>query len=125
MFYDGLIIIALLMFATAIVLPLNGGEAFASDNLLLQLYLGAVCLSFFVFFWRRGGQTLGMRAWKIKLVTSDYRSPSYAQLLIRAASAIPSILLLGLGVLWSLIDKDKLALHDRLSNTRLVHTPNQ
>ena len=120
MAYDTLITIALLMIATAAALPLNQGEAFDSGNLALQLYLVAVVGGFFLLFWRKGGQTLGMRAWKIKLVTGTDSAPSFGQLLIRAVVAVPAIALLGLGVFWSVFDRDKLAVHDRLSNTRLI-----
>ena len=120
MVYDTLIVIALLMFATALALPLNQGEAFGAGNLWLQLYLAAIALGFFLLFWRKGGQTLGMRAWKIKLVTDSDTAPGYVQLLVRAVSAAVGIALLGLGVLWSLVDRDRLAVHDRLSHTRLV-----
>ncbi len=128
MFYDALIVIALLMVATAIVLPLNQGEAFDSGNLWLQVYLLSLVLGFFLLFWRKGGQTLGMRAWKIKLVTSTNGPPGYAQLVVRAITGALGIALMGAGVLWSLVDRDKLAVHDRLSKTRLIfldpaHTP--
>ncbi|MFK8031147.1 MAG: RDD family protein [Gammaproteobacteria bacterium] len=120
MAYDTLIALALLMTATAIALPLNQGEAFGSGNLGFQLYLIAVVAGFFLLFWRKGGQTLGMRAWKIKLVTESETAPSFGQLVLRAITAVPSIALLGLGVFWSAFDRDKLAVHDRLSNTRLI-----
>lgn len=120
MLYDSLIVIALLMFATAIILPLNQGKAFDSGNVWLQVYLACVVLGFFLLFWRKGGQTLGMRAWKIKLITTTGKNPGYAQLVIRAVTGAVGIALMGLGVLWSLIDRDKLAVHDRLSNTRLI-----
>lgn len=108
------------MVATAIALPLNQGEAFDSGNPWLQAYLFSLALGFFLLFWRKGGQTLGMRAWKIKLVTSSNGSPGYAQLLVRAITGALGIALLGVGVLWSIVDRDKLAVHDRLSRTRLI-----
>jgi len=121
MLYDGLIVIALLMFATAIVLPFNQGDAFSAGNVLLQLYLALVILGFFVVFWRFGGQTLGMRAWKIKITNSRSNSPpSFAQLVVRAVVAVPALLLGGLGLWWMLIDGEKRALHDRASQTHLV-----
>lgn len=124
MMYDALIVIALLMFATAIVLPFNQGEAYDSGNVLLQLYLLAIVLGFFVLFWRLGGQTLGMRAWKIKLVSDSGTRPRYGQLLIRAVTGAIGTAFLGAGVFWSVIDRDKKAVHDRLSGTRLVlHAP--
>jgi uncharacterized RDD family membrane protein YckC len=124
-FYDTLIVIALLMVATALLLPLNQGEAFGAGNAWLQVYLFSLVLGFFLLFWRKGGQTLGMRAWKIKLVALNYGStgyaaPSYQQLIVRAITGALGIALMGAGLLWSLVDRDKLAVHDRLSKTRLI-----
>ena len=45
---------------------------------------------------------------------------TWRQSLIRYVGAWLSLLALGLGYLWILIDRDGLAWHDRLSNTRLV-----
>lgn len=124
MLYDGLIVLALMMLATAVALPLNNGEAFASGNIWLQLYLGAVVLSFFLLFWRLGGQTLGMRAWKIKLLDlTSGSAPSMLQLILRGLVALPCLLLGGIGLWWMLADPQRLAIHDRLSKTRLVLIP--
>ncbi len=120
MLYDTLIVIALLMCATALALPLNDGEAFAPDSIWLQLYLLAVVLGFFLLFWRKGGQTLGMRAWKIKLVSLSSDKLTYTQLVIRAITGVAGTALMGAGVFWSLVDRDRLAVHDRLSKSRLV-----
>ncbi len=123
MLYDTLIVLALLMLATAIALPLNKGDAFDAGNVLFKLYLTFVCIGFFLLFWRKGGQTLGMRAWKIQLVNDQHAVPSYSQLFIRLLAAVPSLALLGFGLFWSLFDQDKLALYDRVSGTRVVLKP--
>ncbi|MEM7083634.1 MAG: RDD family protein [Pseudomonadota bacterium] len=118
--YDSLIVAALLMIATALLLPLNDGEAFDAGNRWFQLYLVLVVGGFFLLFWRKGGQTLGMRAWKIKLVSHNGTPPGYAQLLVRGITAALGLLPFGLGWLWSLVDRERLAVHDRLSRSRIV-----
>ena len=76
LFYDVLLLAALLMFATWLVLPLTGGEAIAAESprwwmLGYRLLLGAVIVAYFGLFWTRGGQTLGMLAWKIRAVRAN------------------------------------------------------
>ncbi len=120
-FYDALLLLAVLFFATAIVLPLNGGQAFASDQIGFPLYLLGVSFLFYAWFWMHGGQTLGMRAWKIKLHTLDDNPISWRHAAIRFASACLSWSCLGLGFIWCLVDGEARCWHDRLSGTRLVY----
>ncbi|MGZ5049848.1 MAG: RDD family protein [Methylobacter sp.] len=110
-------LIAVLFVATALLLPLNGGSAFTSGQFYFPLYLLLVSFFFYAWFWTHGGQTLGLRAWKIKVLTQDMKPISWRQALIRFIAAILSWGALGLGFLWILIDKDRLSWHDRLSKT--------
>lgn len=73
--------------------------------------------------WRRGGQTLGMRPWRLHLRTVSGEPPRWAALWKRYALATLSLLCGGLGFWWALIDSERLTLHDRLSGTRLVRQP--
>ena len=85
-------------------------------NFINQLYLVAVGCFFFVYFWCRGGQTIGMRAWRLKVQSLDGTPITKSQALIRAITA-----LLGLGNLMLLIDiRNKRALQDYLSKTEIV-----
>ena len=73
-----------------------------------------VFAAYFLWSWLRGGQTLPMKAWKIRLVEV---TPAKALMrLILAALLVPS----GISVLWSFFDKEKQFLHDRLAGTRLI-----
>lgn len=124
MAYDALLLLAILMMLSYPYVWLTGS---AKPGLfvktLYQIYLLTICFIYYGGFWVRGGQTLGMRTWRIKLVQSDGGTITWAIALKRFAYAMLSLLCLGLGFLWVLHDRDKLAWHDRLSGTRLVRLP--
>ena len=116
--YDALLAISILFFATAVLLPFTGGEAISSDNLVYPVYLLLVVFAYFGGSWCRGGQTLGMRAWRLKVVNTDGRRVSMSQALIRFATAAG-----GLGLLGMLVDGDRKPWQDRLSDTTVVLLP--
>jgi len=124
MLYDGLLVTAVLMLATVpFVAERGGGTVEPDDNFLYQLSMLIVMYLFFIFFWTRGGQTLGMRAWRLRLETHDGGFPSIPVATLRFFVAIVSLIPFGLGFLWQLWDKDKLTWHDRIAGTRMLHYP--
>jgi len=70
--------------------------------------------------WRRGGQTLGMRPWKIAVAGASAARPSWTALWLRYGVGTLSLLCGGLGFWWAWIDRERLTWHDRASGTRLV-----
>jgi uncharacterized RDD family membrane protein YckC len=86
---------------------------------MLRLFLVAVFAGYFLWCWLRGGQTLAMKTWKIRLVAPGRdRVPSHTALLRFALAlfAVPTGIALG----WALFDRDRQFLHDRIAGTRLV-----
>ena len=73
--------------------------------------------------WARGGQTLGMRAWKIAVVDPEGRPAGTKALWRRFAWGGLSLLAFGAGFWWALLDRQRLGWHDRASATRLVRLP--
>ncbi len=125
MLYDGLLLAALWFAAAALLLAVSGGHLSDPDRpgwLLYALRISLVLVTFLFFagFWTHGGQTLGMRAWRLKLVSTSGGPVNWKQALWRFAAAIPSVGAFGLGLFWLLFDRERRALHDRLSGTRLV-----
>ena len=116
--YDVLLVFGVLVLVTALALALNGGEqvpaAWLRALYLLTLY------GFFAGFWLYGGQTLGMRAWRLRLVEESGRAPTLRAATVRFAAALLSWTACGLGHLWILIDGRNRAWHDRLSRTYVV-----
>ena len=117
--YDSLLLVAILFVATAAILPLNHGEAFASDNFYYLAYLVFVSFLFYGGFWTHGGQTLGLRAWKLKVLTFEQQPLNWKQALVRYIAAIFSWAIFGLGFLWILVDKNHRGWHDHLSKTTI------
>jgi uncharacterized RDD family membrane protein YckC len=119
MLYDLLLLLSLLLFATALALLVTRG-ALDYHQPLFRTYLFFVCFFFYAWFWTHGGQTLGMRAWRLRVQRLDGRPITLWQALLRFLAAIPSWALLGLGYLWILVDKNRMALHDRISESVIV-----
>ncbi len=124
--YDGCVVLALWFIGTALVMPVSHA-AVSPDHplaeLVYRLYLLAIGYGFFAFFWLRDGQTVGMLAWRLKLVSSKDGGPvNWKQALLRYLGALLSWLPLGLGFWWSLFDAEHKTWHDRLSGTELEMT---
>lgn len=69
--------------------------------------------------WRRGGQTIGMRPWKLQVVDADGGTPGWDRLWMRYVAGQASLLLAGAGFWWAWLDRARLTWHDRLSGTRM------
>ena len=128
MFYDALLLGAVLMIATALLLPLTGGEAITpTDHPWLEfayrLVIVGLVVLFFGTFWTRRGQTLGMASWRLRVEREDGSLLSWGDTVKRLAAALLSWLPLGLGYFWILFDREGRAWHDRLSRTRVVLLP--
>jgi uncharacterized RDD family membrane protein YckC len=96
---------------------------FSALQILLWLCCWVVTGFYAVLSWRRGGQTLGMRPWRLKVVATDSLTPTWRALWLRYAVGTLSLLLGGLGFWWAWVDRDKLTWHDRASGTRMVRLP--
>ncbi len=126
-FYD-LLPLAGIWFATAaLVLLLRLGQPVAPDSAAAFAELTAMLAAGFGYFglsWRRGGQTLGMRAWRLRLVGTDGDEViSWRRLLLRYLVAGVSLAAGGLGFAWSLFDHERRSWHDIASHTRLLREP--
>ncbi|MEJ2115922.1 MAG: RDD family protein [Gammaproteobacteria bacterium] len=120
--YDLFLLITVLFIASFLVVIPTGVTPEDRFFFLFQAYIFLVAFIFFAWFWIRGGQTLGMRTWKIKLITEDGSKLTWGKALIRFVIAMLSWLALGLGFLWCLWDKQHRTWHDIASKTRLIRT---
>ena len=130
--YDVLILAALWMLAVGLALVLvtildniglisletyqDQADFLQKHSIWVQLYLLLVSTWFYLYFWAKAGQTLGMRAWRILLIQPDGSPITLKQALLRLV-----VSLLGLGNFWLWIRWGKgLALQDQISNTIVV-----
>jgi uncharacterized RDD family membrane protein YckC len=129
--YDTLLVLPLVMVSVAVFLGIRSllvgapeqDTVVQLDPHLVQLVAALTVTAFYSAFWLKSGQTLGMQAWRIKLVSSDGAPLSLRQALLRCLGATGSALCLGLGYLWCLVDRRGRYWHDYLSGTELVLLP--
>ena len=119
--YELLLLIALWMLCTWGFVLLFGDTIHNQKRYFLQLILWLVTGAYFVFCWHQSGQTLATKTWKIRLVNQQNISLTTKQAMIRYVLASASMLALGLGFMWALVDKQGLFLHDRLCKTHFIH----
>ena len=74
---------------------------------------------FYSWCWRRSGQTLGMKTWRLQLTQLDGARPNWQQCVQRSLLAPPLFALLGIGYLWCLGQPGD-CLHDLWTKTRVV-----
>ena len=96
---------------------------FSALQWLLWLVCWIITGAYALLSWRRGGQTLGMRPWRLKVIGVDGGAPDWRALSIRYAVGSVSLVLGGLGFWWAWFDRERLTWHDRASETRMVRLP--
>jgi uncharacterized RDD family membrane protein YckC len=123
--YDSLLLAALLLAYTAVVVAVRGRGLTPTAGYVWYLYRGgelAMVGAYYVANWMQSGQTLGMRAWHLRLISDSGRRLPLERALWRCVLGFLAWTPAALGVLWLYADPERLALHDRLSGTRVVRT---
>lgn len=122
MTYESLLLLALALVAGFAYIPIFGSIHGPFQKAVFQFYLLAVMLLYFAAFWKRGGQTLAMKTWRIRLVRLDGGPITTPLCIMRFGLAVLGLLCAGIGFLWALVDPERQFLHDRLCKTRLIKT---
>lgn len=140
--YDLLIVLAIMLVANMIGLAITGGQLLDAHQHLRAWwfpFFEAACVGgYFLASWRRGGQTVGMRPWHIRVAAPDGNRAPIGRLLIRLLTAAAPLLLLGLSgtiglrnaalatlLAWfawfavALLDPRRRALHDLAAGTEM------
>ncbi|MBR9925132.1 MAG: RDD family protein [Gammaproteobacteria bacterium] len=132
MLYDGFLVTAIWLAVTVahlaffrFILGQQADEIGTTpfDIWSLRLMLLFFVTLFFVYSWRRGGMTLGMQAWRLRVQTTDGYAISLKQSLIRCVVAWLSLAAFGIGYWWVLFDRQRRSWPDIASNTQTVVLP--
>ena len=119
MLYDALLILAIWMITLLAMVAANDGEPVLGAPVQSLLFLEA--FTFFAYFWSAAGQTLGMRAWRLRLASNQGGRVSLHQATLRFAVALIAFGALGLGYFWALFDRQGRTWPDIASNSRVLH----
>jgi uncharacterized RDD family membrane protein YckC len=124
--YDALLLVALVVIFTTALVMLLARAAIVPETAGIWAYvyrgaLLAIIVGYYVVNWTRSGQTLGMRAWHLRAVDAEGRRMHMRAALLRYLYGVLAWAPAALGVLWLYLDSEHLAIHDRLSGTRVVH----
>lgn len=126
--YDLFPLIALWMVTAALLLLATHADIDVAHppmayTITLRGALLAVSAAYFTFSWSRGGQTIGMRAWRLRVVAADGQQLPWSRALLRFAVALASLAAFGLGFIWCLFDRQRRGWHDIAARSCLVRLP--
>lgn len=124
--YDLLPLLALMFVITILLLPFTGGEEMPRTGVghhVYQVLIYGPGALYYIWSWHRGGQTIGMRAWRLRVQTESGAHPDFKTACIRFGASLISIAVAGLGLLWALTDPKKRMWHDRWTGTEVIVVP--
>ena len=123
-FYDLIVVCGILMVAGFAIVPIYHmvahQDAIPAGNWFFRVLLYLIVFSYYAFSWQRGGQTIGMKSWKLKLISNNEVPPTLLRYFLRYVGGQLScaIALLGYIMIW--LGPRHLMLHDLLSQTRMI-----
>jgi uncharacterized RDD family membrane protein YckC len=126
--YDSLILVAVSLAYFALVTLISSvifGRSPSQFNpnaegLWVQIGWLITIVSFYCYFWMKIGQTVAMKAWRLRVISDDGKRLRFSTCLLRFFLGILSFCVFGLGYFWALFDRDNKALHDRLTKSSVV-----
>ena len=120
MVYESLLLCGVTFLASLLFLGVSGGTLGGWLRHAFQVYLFLAIGLYFAGSWRRHGQTLAMKTWKLRLVSANGARITLWQAMLRYVCAWPCLALGGIGILYAPFDRDRQFLHDRLAGTKIV-----
>lgn len=119
--YDLLLLLGVILVASLLFLFIPANiEATLPVRVLKAVYLFGVIFTFYGWFWTHGGQTLGMRVWHLYLVDANGKFIQWPTAAKRFLLAQVSVLVIGLGFTWILLNRQRRTWHDLGSGTHMV-----
>ncbi|WP_044618680.1 RDD family protein [Gynuella sunshinyii] len=123
-FYDLIVVCGILMITGFIIIPIYHGltheDSVPAGNWLFRIILYLVVFGYYAFSWLRGGQTIGMKSWKLRLVSDTHKPMTLPKLFIRFVGGQLSFSIALIGYLMLLIGPRHRMLHDLISGSHIV-----
>ena len=120
LFYEAIIQIALWFIVTFFALAVLNIDLTSNPN-LLRFILWVSSGIYFIYSWLYGGQTLAMRAWRLKL-NHPKKNKNFSYLMSRYFLSSISLAFFGLGYLYIFFDKKNRFLHDYILGSEIIYT---
>lgn len=120
--YEALALAALIWGAAFLYSAVEHILKISHSRAIFQVFFVLVMGAYFIGQWMRGGQTLAMKTWRLRLESANGRPLTLRQAILRYAVAFLGTLALGITFLWGFVDRDRAFLHDRIAGTRIVRT---
>lgn len=116
--YDVFLVFSLVFFIVGVILIVFSDKQ-AQNNIFIFAIAVVSIYFYFTWSWVKGGQTLGMKAWKFEVTQTDNTPITHTQALIRFVLSVVSFAVFGLGFIYQLLNKNNLTWHDKYSHTQL------
>lgn len=117
--YEAILLVPILFLSAYLFLAFTHDAHTPVLRHVFQAWLLLVMGAYFVYCWRKSGQTLPMKTWRLRLARADHSPITLGQAWLRYGLAVAGLFLLGAGFLWAFVDRDGQFLHDRLAGTRI------
>lgn len=121
--YDAVLLFGVSFIASWIFVTLLGDATSGPMRFVFRGYLLVVFGVYFIYCWRRTGQTLAMKTWGLRLQRADGGILTMPVAIGRYVLAVTGLICAGVGFLWAFADRDRQFLHDRLMGTRILRAP--
>jgi len=120
--YEAVLLVPILFVSGYFFLALVHDASGPVTRALFQLWVLAWTGAYLVYCWIKSGQTLAMKAWRLRVETLAGERLGMRRALLRYVVAVAGLLPFAAGFLWALVDRDRQCLHDRIAGTRVVRT---
>lgn len=118
-FYDLVLLATMFLLASAIAIVFNEHKAFASGNYIMPLWLIFVTSLYYCISWKSSGQTLGLKAWGLKLVKLDGSDFTWLEVITRFFISLILFCTI-VGFLWLLFNKNRLTIYDIVTKSKII-----
>jgi uncharacterized RDD family membrane protein YckC len=97
----------------------------AVANWAFRAWLLGVTCAYYAGSWAAAGQTIGMRAWGLRVARADGRRLGAGAALLRFVVALAGVAAFGIGLWWAWLDPRRRMLHDLVANSEVRHLPSR